>query len=145
MPAGARELLLLLAALGLCPLAALAIGDDPAAPLARARAVAELEGAVGLHVEPALHAWALDLGWLVPAAGVVYVLAHVPVAGWALVWTWHLRRDAYPALRALFLWTQGLPRATWRSRSSPAGRSPCSATGRGCAPSAGSTRRSWSR
>ena len=108
MPSGAREILLLLGALVLCPVAALLIGDDPAAPLARARAVAELEAAVGVHVEAAVHRWALGIGWLVPAASAFYVGAHVPVAGWALVWTWFLRRDAYPTLRTLFLWTQAL-------------------------------------
>ena len=44
---GRRQAGLLLAALALCPLAALLIGDDPAAPVARARALIELERALG--------------------------------------------------------------------------------------------------
>lgn len=41
-------------------------------------------------------------------AGVFYVWAHVPVAGWALIWTWYLRRDAYPAVRDAFVAAQVL-------------------------------------
>ena len=37
-----------------------------------------------------------------------YVWAHVPVAGWALVWTWFLRRDVYPAVRNAFLAVQAI-------------------------------------
>jgi membrane-associated phospholipid phosphatase len=103
---GAREAALLLAALALCPLAALAIGSDAAGPVARAEAVADLERSLGLFVEPAVHAWAAGAGWLLTAAGVFYVWAHVPVAGWALIWTWYLRRDAYPTLRNAFVATQ---------------------------------------
>jgi membrane-associated phospholipid phosphatase len=40
------------------------------------------------------------------AAGWFYVWAHVPVAGWALVWTWYLRRDAFGLVRDAFLATQ---------------------------------------
>ncbi len=32
----------------------------------------------------------------------------MPVAGWALIWTYHLRPDAYPRLRNAFLVTQAL-------------------------------------
>jgi hypothetical protein len=110
---GAREALLLLAALGTYPLAALAIGDDPAAPLARAQAFADAERALGLFVEPAAHAWATEHRWVLTLAGIFYVWAHVPVAGWALVWTWHLRRDVYPRLRDVFLVTQALLVATY--------------------------------
>ena len=40
------------------------------------------------------------------AAGVFYLFVHLPVAAWALVWTWCLRRDAFPLVRDLFLATQ---------------------------------------
>jgi hypothetical protein len=105
---GAREVALLLGALALCPLAALAIGSDAAGPLARAEAIAGFERSLGLFVEPAVHGWAAGLGWLMTAAGVFYVWAHVPVAGWALIWTWYLRRDAYPVVRNAFLAAQVL-------------------------------------
>ena len=108
MPAGARQTVVLLAALGLCPLAALLIGDDPAGPLARGAALAGAERDLGLHVEPAVHAWALRYPALITAAGVFYIVAHIGVAGWALIWTWWLRRDAFPVVRDVFLATQVL-------------------------------------
>ena len=102
----ARDTALLLAALALCPLAALVIGDDPSGPARRAQALMQAERALGLHFEPAVHGWALRHGWLMTGAGVFYVFAHVPVAAWALIWTWCLRRDAFPLVRDLFLATQ---------------------------------------
>ncbi len=110
---GPRQIAILLGALALCPVAALLIGDDPAAPIARAEALIDLERALGVHVEPAIHAWALRHEDLLTAASLVYVFAHVPVAGWALVWTWYKRRDLYPRLRNVFLLTQGLLVATY--------------------------------
>jgi hypothetical protein len=97
-----------LGALALCPLAALLIGDDPAGPVERARTLIELERALGVHVEPAVHGWALDRPWLMDAAAVFYIVAHIGVAGWALVWTWCIRRDRFRVVRDAFLWTQGL-------------------------------------
>jgi hypothetical protein len=110
---GVREAALLLAALALCPVAALAIGADATGPVARAEAVADFERSLGLFVEPAVHGWASQISWLMTLAGVFYVWAHVPVAGWALVWTWYLRRDAYPVVRNAFVATQVLLVATY--------------------------------
>jgi hypothetical protein len=101
-----RQLLALAAALGLCPMAAQVIGDDPDAPVARAEALVEAERALGVHVEPAVHAWALERPALLAAASVVYVVAHVAVSGWALVWTWYMRRDRFGAVRDVFIHTQ---------------------------------------
>jgi membrane-associated phospholipid phosphatase len=96
----------LLAALALCPLAALLIGADPAGPVRRAERVLALERALGIAVEPAVHAWARQSTAVMTLAGVFYVVAHVGVAGWALVWTWCMRRDAFPRVRAAFVTTQ---------------------------------------
>ena len=106
LPPGAVQALLLLGALALCPVAALLIGDDAAAPVARGRALIRAELALGIHVEPAVHAWALSHPALLALANVFYVFAHVAVAGWALVWTWFLRRDRFTLVRDAFLWTQ---------------------------------------
>ena len=105
---GLREIAVLLGALALCPLAALLIGDDPAAPLERARAVADLERTLGIFSEPAIHGWVAGHGTLLDVACVFYVWAHVPVAGWALVWTWYLRRDVFGVVRNAFLIAQGV-------------------------------------
>jgi hypothetical protein len=108
-----RDVLLVLAAFGLCPVAALLIGDDATEPLARARALADAEAAVGLHVEPALHAWVAGHGALDLAARAFYVAAHVPVTAWALIWTACLRPDACARIRNLFLATQVLVVVLW--------------------------------
>jgi hypothetical protein len=101
-----RSTLLLLAALALCPVAALLIGDDPAGAVQRGRWLQGAEAWLGIDVERAVHTWGLGLPWLMDAAGVLYVVAHVGVAGWALVWTWFLRRDRFALVRDTFLWTQ---------------------------------------
>lgn len=103
-----RPFLPLLGALALCPLAALAIGDDPGPPVRRGLAVVELERGLGIHVEPAIHAWALRSDRLMAAAGVFYVVAHIGVAGWALVWTWFLRRGVFGRVRNAFVAAQVL-------------------------------------
>jgi membrane-associated phospholipid phosphatase len=113
MPPGLRHALLLLGALALCPVAALVIGGDPAEPVRRAQALAGAEAALGLHVEPAAHAWAQRQGPLLDLAGAFYVLAHIGVAGWALVWTWYLRRDRFVLVRNAFLAAQVLTVAGW--------------------------------
>ena len=105
---GWRQSLALLAALALCPLAAQLIGGNAAGPVARADALIDAERALGLYVEPAVHAWAVGHRELLTTASVFYVLAHVPVAGWALIWTWFLRRDRFRLVRDTFLWTQAL-------------------------------------
>jgi hypothetical protein len=103
-----RQWAIVLSALGLCPVAALLIGSDPAGPVQRARMLMDAEQALGVDVELAVHGWALGHVWLMDAASVFYIVAHVGVAGWALVWTWCIRRDRFRIVRDAFLWTQGL-------------------------------------
>jgi hypothetical protein len=105
---GWRQILSLLGALALCPLAAELIGGEATGPVARAEALIGLEQALGFHPEPAVHAWAVGHPDLLAAASTFYVVAHVPVAGWALIWTWYLRRDRFRLVRDTFLWTQAL-------------------------------------
>jgi hypothetical protein len=102
----AREAAVVAGAMALCPLAALVIGDDPAAPARRAHALAGAERDLGLHVEPAVVGWASAHPALLSAATAFYLLAHVPVTGWALIWTWCLRRDAFARVRTIFVGTQ---------------------------------------
>jgi hypothetical protein len=106
--AALRQWTIVLAALALCPIAALLIGDDPAGPVERARVLMDAERAIGVDIEPAVHAWTLGHAWLMDAASVFYIVAHIGVAGWALVWTWCIRRDRFRIVRDAFLWTQGL-------------------------------------
>ena len=149
MPAGFRQVILLCAALGLCPVAALLIGGDPAGPLARGAALADAERDAGLYVEPAAHAWVASRPALLTVAAIAYVVAHVAVPGWALIWTWWLRRDAFPLVRDVFLVTQALtvalyvlvPTAPPRLVDPPPSRTRSPACGAAPRPAP----RSWSR
>src|SRR5215213_3194552 len=106
MPAGVRQLLLLCAALALCPLASLVIGDASAAPIQRGRALPAAEASLGLRFEPSLHGWTARQPLLMELAGLFYIFAHIAVAAWALIWTWWLRRDRFALVRDVFLVTQ---------------------------------------
>src|SRR5690349_13502783 len=75
-PAARRHAAVLVGALLLCPLAALVIGDDPQAPVQRARALMGLERALGIYVEPSVSAWALRHHAVLTVAGLFYVFAH---------------------------------------------------------------------
>jgi len=110
---GPREVAAVVAALALCPIAALLIGTDAAEPVARGLAVIGLERDLGIFVEPTVHHWTAAHEPLMTAASWFYVWAHVPVAGWALVWTWFLRRDVYPRVRNTFLYAQALTVLLW--------------------------------
>src|SRR4051794_7325921 len=106
--AARRQVVVLLAVLLLCPVAALLIGDDPSGPVARARTLMDVERGLGIYVEPAVSDWALRHDAVLTAASLFYVFAHIAVAGWVLIWTWCLRRDCFRPVRDAFLWTQGL-------------------------------------
>lgn len=100
------QVLALAAALGLCPLAALIIEDDAGAPIARAKALIAAERALRVHIEPAVHTWVLQRPVLLATASVFYVVAHVAVTGWALVWTWFVRPDRFAVVRDALIGTQ---------------------------------------
>jgi PAP2 superfamily len=110
---GRRQVLLVLAALALCPVAAWLIGDHPPGAIARGAALADAERWLGVHVEPAVAGWGHRHGTFMALVTVFYLGAHVPVAGWALIWTWYLRRDRFRQVRDTFLWLQGLLVACW--------------------------------
>jgi PAP2 superfamily len=106
--AAAREAGLFLAALAPCPVIALLSGGDRVEALARGRAIEQLERGLGLPSEPALHAWATQRPWLLSAAWVLYLFAHLPAVGGALVWAWLERPRAYRTARNVFLTAQSL-------------------------------------
>ncbi|MDP9384770.1 MAG: phosphatase PAP2 family protein [Actinomycetota bacterium] len=96
------------AAFALYPVVALAQGADRAVALGNASAIAEAEQAAGLFVEPAAYAWAAGIPWLLAAAGVAYLVLHVPVLLGALAWVYLARPAAFPRLRTAFLAAQTL-------------------------------------
>ena len=63
----ARDVVLILGALALCPLVALTAPEDP--PLERTRMLADLEHALGLFFEPHWYAWLAARPTLLTLAG----------------------------------------------------------------------------
>lgn len=102
----ARDAFLVLAALALCPVVALLAPDE--APLDRTRALADVERALGLFFEPAVHEWVAARPALLTAAGLFYVWVHVPATIGALVWARLERPHAFPFARDVFLATQAI-------------------------------------
>jgi hypothetical protein len=95
-----------LAAIALNPLVALLQPGDLAVATERARAVADLERAVGIFVEQDVAAWLAARPTLSTAAAVLYLFAHLPAAIGALVWVRLERPDHFTPARALFVGTQ---------------------------------------
>lgn len=96
------------AAFALYPVVALAQGADRTTAVRHASAIAEAEQSLGLFVEPAAYAWAAGIPWLLAAAGVAYLVLHVPVLLGALAWVYLARPAAFPRLRTAFLAAQTL-------------------------------------
>jgi hypothetical protein len=100
----ARDALLILAALALCPLVALLAPDE--APLDRTRMLAGIEQSLGLFFEPAVHEWVAARPGLLTVAGLFYVWVHLPATIGALVWARLERPHAFALARDTFLATQ---------------------------------------
>jgi hypothetical protein len=96
-----------LLALALCPLAALAT-PGRAGPLERMRDLIDVERALGLFVEPSVHAWVAARPHVLHALELSYVGVHLPVTLGVLVWVWFARPDAFPLARNTFAATQTL-------------------------------------
>ncbi|MEA2134065.1 MAG: hypothetical protein QOC68_1974 [Solirubrobacteraceae bacterium] len=105
--AGAGAALPVLLALALDPLAG-AVAPGPSGPLERMRDLIDSERALGLFVEPSVHAWAAARPLLLHALELTYVGAHVPLTLVALAWVCIARRQAFPLARDTFVATQTL-------------------------------------
>jgi len=108
-----REVVLFVALLGLCPIAAQLAPADGAEPVATANAVVSLERSIGLFFEPAVHAWLAARPDLLTAAGAFYLWAHVPVTGGALLLLLLHRPERLRPVRTLFAVAQVLTVATY--------------------------------
>ena len=95
-----------LAALALCPLAAMLAPSHPATPLAHAAAIGRFEASLGLGFEPAAVAWLAARPALQEAANFFYFWVHLPATVGVLVWAWLERRDAFSRARRAFVLTQ---------------------------------------
>ena len=101
------------ATFALCPLVALDGTDDRAAALRSAGALADAEASLGAFFEPAAYTWAAGHPWLLMAAGVAYIVLHVPVLIGVLAWVYLARPASFPRLRTAFLAAQTLTVAGW--------------------------------
>src|SRR5690242_9736675 len=101
-----RDAALICGALALCPLVAALAPDAP--PLARTRALVEVERTLGVFVEPEVHGWVAARPLLLTLAGLFYVWVHLPATIGALVWARVERPHAFPAARDTFVATQVL-------------------------------------
>jgi hypothetical protein len=99
-----RDAALIAGALALCPIVAALAPAEP--PLARTRALVSLERALGVFVEPAVHAWVAARPALLTAAGLSYVWVHLPATIGALIWARLERPHAFVRARDTFLATQ---------------------------------------
>jgi membrane-associated phospholipid phosphatase len=96
-----------------CPLVAVASAGASEEALARAAAIVEAERAVGAYVEPQLVAWMADRPVLLWLCGLIYLGAHVPVTGGALILVWLRRPAAFARLAATFIVLQLALAAAW--------------------------------
>ncbi len=99
-----RDAALVSTALALCPLVAAVAPSEP--PLERTRVLIDAERALGLFVEPAVHAWVAERPALMTAATLFYVWVHLPATIGALVWARLERPYAFPRARDTLLVTQ---------------------------------------
>jgi hypothetical protein len=103
----ARDAAPVLLALALCPLVALAT-PGRAGPLERMRDLCDVERALGLFVEPSVHAWVAARPHLLHALELSYVGVHLPVTLGVLAWVWIARPQAFPLARNTFVSAQAL-------------------------------------
>ena len=73
-----------------------------------ARALVDLERALGLFFEPGLQAWARGEDWLLTAANWMYVNTHFVVTTTFLVWLYLARNHAFYYVRNMFMLAMGL-------------------------------------
>ena len=84
------------------------VDDDPAAAFEHARQLVALERAAGLYTEPAVHAWARSVPWLIDAASWTYVNSHFVITTLTLAWIYLFRNPAFYFVRNMFTVAMGL-------------------------------------
>jgi len=88
--------------------------DDPAAAFEHARQLVSLERAAGLYTEPAVHAWARSVPWLIDAASWTYVNSHFVITTLTLAWIYLFRNPAFYFVRNMFTVATSALRLTQR-------------------------------
>jgi hypothetical protein len=99
VPAGLRELLLIVALFVAYKLGRLITAGDVGDAFANALDVVRLEQALRLPDEAALQGWVMGAPDLIEAANHYYAWVHFPLTALALLWVWWRDREAYRWLR----------------------------------------------
>jgi hypothetical protein len=94
-------------ALALDPVAGL-LAPERAGPVERMRDLIDAERAMGVFVEPSVHAWVAARPLLLHALQVTYVGVHVPLMLAVLGWVWFARPQGFPLARNTFVAAQTL-------------------------------------
>ncbi|MDQ5832040.1 MAG: phosphatase PAP2 family protein, partial [Actinomycetota bacterium] len=68
-----------------------------------ARALVDIERALGLFFEPGLQAWTASQGWLLTGANWLYVNSHFVITTTFLVWLYLARNHAFYYVRNMFM------------------------------------------
>ena len=72
-----------------------------------ARALVDIERALGLFFEPGLQAWTASQGWLLTGANWMYVNSHFVITTTFLVWLYIARNHAFYYVRNMFMVAMG--------------------------------------
>ena len=67
-----------------------------------------LEQALGLFIEPAVHAWAESTGWMIDAASWMYVNSHFTITSITLAFIYLRRNARFYFIRNMFMVAMGI-------------------------------------
>jgi len=82
--------------------------DDPAAAIAHARELIDLERSLGIYTEPAITAWAAGSSWLIDTASVLYLYSHFVITTVTLAFVYLFRNPAFYFVRNMFMVAMGI-------------------------------------
>jgi hypothetical protein len=99
----ARQLALFCGAYWLYRLVRGLVDSRAAAAFENAREIIQLEQALGLFFEPAVHAWATREAWIIDAASWMYLNSHFAVTTAALAYVYLRRNERFYFLRNMFM------------------------------------------
>ncbi|MGH2969780.1 MAG: phosphatase PAP2 family protein [Solirubrobacteraceae bacterium] len=103
-----RQLVLFCGAYWLYRLVRGQVDGRAAAAFENARNIVDLEQAIGLFFEPAVHAWATREGWLIDFASWMYVNSHFTITTLALAFLYLRRNERFYFIRNMFLVAMGI-------------------------------------
>ena len=75
---------------------------------AHAREVIDLERALGLFTEPAVHTWARESSWLIDSASWMYVNSHFTITTLTLAFVYLRRNPSFYFIRNMFMVAMGI-------------------------------------